>query len=354
MFAPISGCSDIHLCVSVLNITEDPYQTYYDARIQIIIDLNNYEIVDATPFVNTGLVDPLFGHAIFETTQSGLMSIFDPNYSGAEDGKCRFYMKVRKIANGFHKTGFDVKIILSTGEELSYSSGFVNFSKLINEIGINKSSITNLSDIAISNNPTFPGGFLLIPDLACNGNNGDPETQTFILHGTLNVDISDYCFMGTIYMDDGAIINIGENVLCKIGFGTLSHQRTTIDPCGRMWKAITVGETSLLELTNSEVNDGLYGIELKSSSGVNVSNSSFNNNYICINENESVNTLAIVNNCKFVFEGAFKPNCWNCGGLRIHDRTYAGIKLNESDVIVAGSEFENLLNGVWLTNSKGT
>ena len=73
VFDPISGCTDISLCVSIYNVTENPYRTFNDAKIQIILNLSNYQIIDPTPFVNTGLVDPLFGHAIFETTQSNII-----------------------------------------------------------------------------------------------------------------------------------------------------------------------------------------------------------------------------------------------------------------------------------------
>ncbi|MFN8279868.1 MAG: hypothetical protein U0V49_06245 [Saprospiraceae bacterium] len=330
-------------------MTDIPFRTFVGARIQIIINLNDYEIIDATPFVNTGFVDPNSGDAIFETTQD-IRSVFDPAFSGPEDGYFRFCMSVRKFPYGSHKTGFAVKIILNTGEELEYDSGFVNFNQLVDFIGVDNTSVTVLSQVAISNNPTLVDGLLPIPDIACSGDNGN---QSFILHGTLIVDIP-YCFVGTIYMDDGAIIKINDGVACNIGYGTQSYQRTTIDPCGKMWKSITVGTSATVNVINSTINDGLYGIELLTNAVANISNATYNNNYVGIFNSESSGSVVNVNDTKFIYEGSFKGNCWNCSGLRQFNRTFAGLDLAGGVSNVKNSTFSALLNGVRTSNSSST
>lgn len=55
-------------------MTDIPFRTFVGARIQIIINLNDYEIIDATPFVNTGFVDPNSGDAILR--QRKILGLF--------------------------------------------------------------------------------------------------------------------------------------------------------------------------------------------------------------------------------------------------------------------------------------
>ncbi|MBK9108628.1 MAG: hypothetical protein IPM92_09760 [Saprospiraceae bacterium] len=79
--SPMVGCDEFNVCVFLINITY-PYLTFDDAIIQMHLDLDKYEIVDAGPFTNTNQNNNN-GETIFETIQE-LMSINDPNWQGPQ------------------------------------------------------------------------------------------------------------------------------------------------------------------------------------------------------------------------------------------------------------------------------
>lgn len=345
--SPISGCTHSSVCVKIQNYTDNPYYTLFDTKIQIFVDPDEYDVIDPFPFVNTGQQDPVFGHHIYETTQD-LISFLDPAWNDPEDDWYHFCMKVRKISTQNHKSGFKIKIILSSGPELEYYTGFMHISSSLNTIGVDENSVTHLSSIAWVNSPSY--GFLLYPDAACYGDQNRPLQQNFVLNGKLIVDIY-YCFLGNIYMGDGAVIEIAENINCDIGDWSSRQKRSTIDACGNMWRTIKVGEGARLAIHHVDIQNALYGTELLSNSILSVNDSEYRNNYIGVRNSESQNNVVVSSGTDFIFEGSFRPNCWNCQGERHHDRAFTGMVLENSNVFVTASDFKFLINGIRLFNS---
>ncbi|MGB5024332.1 MAG: hypothetical protein WBO44_03235, partial [Saprospiraceae bacterium] len=229
----------------------------------------------------------------------------------------------------------------------------------MNQIGTNDASVTYLSSIAINNDPGMPLlGLLLWPAKACNSAGGPQaefNVQNFILHGKLIINV-DYCFYGKIYMDDGATIQVNPGYTCNIGWydqNLGSLLRTTIDACGKMWKTIDVEPNAYLNIVNTDLNDALYGTYLKDDAILTTDNNvSYNNNYIGIyNDLEDSKSIANLTSTNFYYSGPFKENCSSCNGLRLYDRTLAGVYLGNSQIIGNNVDAENLLNGIISYNS---
>jgi hypothetical protein len=347
---PTIGCDEFNLCITLINYTDGPYLTFEDAHVQLILNLDQYEIINDGVFVNIGTTN---GLTTFEVIQD-IKSINDPNF---EEGFYSLCIKVRTKAAASPKSGFSVRIDLGNDQLLEYDSGFINFSNLNNQIGVDISSVTYLSDIATNwtAGSTVPG-YLLHSYVACNnggGNGAEYSEQVFILHGTLVVD-RDYCFYGRIYMDDGAIIQVEPNITCNIGqYVGQDPVRTVIDACGKMWRMIDVKHDATLNVSNADINNALYGTYLNNRATVNTNSTTmYYNNYIGIYNNlEDASSFANIKSTTFEFSGAFKENCWNCSGLRLFDRTYAGINLGKSQINGSSLQCSSLLNGVKVYNS---
>jgi len=357
---PLSGCSEISVCIGTHNFTENPYYTLTDTKIQMVVNETEFEVVDPGVFTFVGQ-DPNTGYSIFEVERD-LLSINDPNWIETADGFEYFCLKLLKLNTANFKGGVHIRIIIFPGtqdeQKLEYDSPWI-ISTLMNQIGVNDASVTYLSSIAINNDPGNPLiGLLLWPAKACNtagGQSAEYNIQNFILHGKLIIDV-DYCFYGRIYMDDGAIIQVNPGFICNIGWydeNIGSLLRTIIDPCGKMWKMIDVEPSGILNIVNTDINDALYGTYLKDKATVNTNhNVVYNNNYIGIyNDLEDDKSIANLKSTNFYFTGAFKDNCSNCNGLRLFDRTLAGVYLGNSQIIGTSVGAENLLNGIIAYNS---
>jgi len=346
---PLSGCSEISVCIGTHNFTENPYYTLTDTKIQMVVNETEFEVVDPGVFTFVGQ-DPNTGYSIFEVERD-LLSINDPNWIETADGFEYFCLKLLKLNTANFKGGVHIRIIIFPGtqdeQKLEYDSPWI-ISTLMNQIGVNDASVTYLSSIAINNDPGNPLiGLLLWPAKACNTAGGQS--------GKLIIDV-DYCFYGRIYMDDGAIIQVNPGFICNIGWydeNIGSLLRTIIDPCGKMWKMIDVEPSGILNIVNTDINDALYGTYLKDKATVNTNhNVVYNNNYIGIyNDLEDDKSIANLKSTNFYFTGAFKDNCSNCNGLRLFDRTLAGVYLGNSQIIGTSVGAENLLNGIIAYNS---
>lgn len=343
-FSPTVGCDEFSLCLSMINFT-DPYETFSQAIIQLHVNLDRYEIIDPGVFVNTNQTNSN-GETIFETTQE-IMSINDPNWSGPADGAYRFCIQVRGKSTVYPKNGFHVYIDLNSILTLDFDSGFINIFTIINEIGEDINSVTNLSDVAINTGSTEIIGLLFHPVIACNGFSSQYEPQSFVIHGTLVVD-RDYCFFGTIYMDEGAIIKINPGVICNLGWDQSPFITSRVDACGKMWREILVEPEALLVVKKTNIENGLYGTRLNYGNLTTSSDVKYLNNYIGIKGMGFAN----LNSTEFDFSGSFRPDCSGCSGLRIYDRTYAGIDLESSTLDGSQLSFSSLMNGVRTYHSK--
>ncbi|MGB5024135.1 MAG: T9SS type A sorting domain-containing protein, partial [Saprospiraceae bacterium] len=319
-----------------------------------------FEVVDLGVFDYVGQ-DPNSGYSIYEA-EHDLLSIYDPNWIETPDGFEYFCLKLVKLNTANFKGGVHIRIIIFPGtqdeQKLEYDSPWI-ISTLMNQIGTNASSVTYLSTIATHDDPAQPLlGRLLLTSLACNtvsGPSSEYNEQNFILHGKLIID-KNYCFYGKIYMDDGATIQVNPGYTCNIGWydqNLGSLLRTTIDACGKMWKMIDVEQFGILNITNTDINDALYGTYLKNRATVNTNHSVvYNNNYIGIyNDLEDSKSIANLNSTYFNYTSPFKENCSNCLGLRLFDRTLAGVYLGKSQISGNSIYAENLLNGIITYNS---
>lgn len=357
---PLSGCSEISVCIGAHNFTENPYYTLTDTKIQMVVNETEFEVADPGVFTFVGQ-DPNTGYSIYEV-EHDLLSINDPNWIETPDGFEYFCFKLVKLSTANFKGGVHVRIIIFPGTQdeqtLEYDSPWI-ISTLMNQIGTNDASVTYLSSIAVNIDPGMPLlGFLLWPQKACNsagGQNAEYNVQNFILHGKLIID-RDYCFYGKIYMDDGATIQVNPGYTCNIGWydqNLGSLLRTTIDACGKMWKTIDVEPNAYLNIVNTDLNDALYGTYLKDDAILTTDYLvSYNNNYIGIyNDLEDSKSVANLNSTSFYYTGPFKENCSNCSGLRLFDRTLAGVYLGNSQINGNNVTAENLLNGIITYNS---
>lgn len=357
---PLSGCSEISVCIGALNFTENPYYTLTDTKIQMVVNETEFEVADPGVFTFVGQ-DPNSGYSIYEV-EHDLLSINDPNWIETPDGFEYFCLKLVKLNTANFKGGVHVRIIIFPGtqdeQKLEYDSPWIISTKM-NQIGVDINSVTYLTDIATHDDPAQPLlGRLLRASIACNisgGPNSEYVEQNFILHGKLIID-KNYCFYGKIYMGDGAIIQVDPGFICNIGWyddiiGSLL--RTIIDPCGKMWKMIDVEPTGILNIVNTDINDALYGTYLKDKATITTNHYViYNNNYIGIyNDLEDDKSIANLNSTNFYFTGPFKDNCSNCTGLRLFDRTFAGVYLGNSQINGSSVAAENLLNGIIAYNS---
>lgn len=336
---PLSGCSEISVCIGALNFTVNPYYTLTDTKVQMVVNETEFEVADPGVFTFVGQ-DPNSGYSIYEV-EHDLLSINDPIWIETPDGFDYFCLKLVKLNTANFKGGVHVRIIIFPGtqdeQKLEYDSPWIISIKM-NQIGVDINSVTYLTDIATHDDPAQPLlGRLLRASIACNisgGPNSEYVEQNFILHGKLIID-KNYCFYGKIYMGDGAIIQVDPGFICNIGWydDTIgSLLRTIIDPCGKMWKMIDVEPTGILNIVNTDINDALYGTYLKDKATINTNHYViYNNNYIGIyNDLEDDKSIANLNSTNFYFTGPFKDNCSNCSGLRLFDRTFAGVYLGNS------------------------
>jgi len=267
-----------------------------------------------------------------------------------------------------------VNTFFPAGGDLPFTSGAV-VSGLSDGIGFNGDIfVTNFNEIDGSNNPAkvseilalSPSQSPLFP-LTSSPAGAVPlaqdSRQLIYINGVLEIDIPEYWIgLGNNVPSVKSIIYMASGAEIIVKSGSILHLGADIFSCKEMWKSITVEDGATLIVRHSNIEDAQYAILAKDGANLNVSITTFNNNYIGIQTPKTIN--ATQNNINF---NSFYGNTFTSdGNLKepypnqspIPDvLPYAGINLNNVPFISINyapqvkTTFSNLANGIVSYNS---